>query len=119
MANLLFVAIGLAAGILGGMFGLAGGIVIVPSLMLLAKFAPQTATGTSLAALVLPVGALGAWAYYKEGSVRVLPALLIATGLFLGMYVGARIALTVSPLVLKRAFAVLLVVIAARMWFGK
>lgn len=119
MTSLLFVAIGLVAGILGGMFGLAGGIVIVPSLILLSKFPPQTATGTSLAALILPVGALGAWAYYKEGGVRVVPALWIALGLFFGAYLGARISLTMPPMVLKRAFAVFLVVVAARMWFGK
>ena len=119
MTFLLFVAIGLVAGVLGGMFGLAGGIVIVPSLILLAKFAPQTATGTSLAALILPVGLLGAYAYYKEGAVRVTPALWLALGLFFGAYIGARISLTMSPLYLKRAFAVFLVLIAVRMWFGK
>lgn len=119
MTSLLFVGIGLTAGVLGGMFGLAGGIVIVPSLMLLAKFTPQTATGTSLAALILPVGLLGAYAYYKEGAVRVTPALWIALGLFFGAYVGARISLTVSPVMLKRMFAVFLVVVAVRMWVGK
>ena len=119
MTFLLFVAIGLLAGVLGGMFGLAGGIVIVPSLIYLAKFAPQTATGTSLAALILPVGALGAWAYYKEGAVRVAPALWIALGLFVGAYFGARVALAVPPLALKRAFAVFLMAVAVRMWIGK
>jgi len=58
---ILFIAIGLAAGVLAGLFGIGGGIVIGPALILLAKFQPQTATGTSLGALLLPVGALGAW----------------------------------------------------------
>jgi uncharacterized membrane protein YfcA len=119
MSNLIFVAIGLGAGVLAGMFGIGGGIVIVPALILLVKFPPQMATGTSLAIFLLPIGLLGAYAYYKEGHVRVVPALLLALGVFLGSYFGARIALQMSPLMLKRGFSVLLVVTAARMWWGK
>lgn len=119
MNQLLFVAIGLSAGVLAGMFGIGGGIVIVPALILLAKFAPQTATGTSLAIFLLPIGALGAWTYYKEGQVRVVPALLLALGVFLGSPLGARLAQSISALALKRTFAVFLVLVAARMWFGK
>jgi uncharacterized protein len=115
----LFIAIGLGAGVLAGMFGIGGGIVIVPALVLLAKFAPQTATGTSLAIFLLPVGLLGALTYYKEGHVRVLPAALLALGVFLGSPLGARLALGMSALALKRTFAVFLVVVAARMWFSK
>ncbi len=116
---LLFLAIGLGAGVMSGLFGIGGGVVIVPALILLARFAPQQATGTSLAIFLLPVGLLGALTYYKEGHVRVIPALLLGLGLFLGSPVGARIALAMSALALKRTFAVFLVVIAARMWFGK
>ena len=119
MPNLLFLAIGLGAGVMAGMFGIGGGIVIVPALILLAKFAPQTATGTSLAIFLFPVGLLGALTYYKEGHVRVLPAVLLAVGVFLGSPVGARIAQSISGLALKRAFAVLLLAMAVRLWFGK
>jgi uncharacterized membrane protein YfcA len=119
MTNLLFVVIGLAAGVLAGMFGIGGGILIIPALVLLAKLSPQEATGTSLASLLLPVGALGAWAYYKEGYVRVAPAAWIALGLFLGAYFGANIALQMSTLTLRRAFSAFLVLVAVRMWFGK
>jgi uncharacterized protein len=119
MNPFLFVAIGLGAGVLAGMFGIGGGIVIVPALILLAKFAPQTATGTSLAIFLLPIGALGAWTYYKEGHVRIVPALLLALGVFFGSPVGAKIAQSMSALALKRTFAVFLVAVAARMWFGK
>jgi uncharacterized protein len=119
MNPLVFVGIGLGAGVLAGMFGIGGGIVIVPALILLAKFAPQQATGTSLAIFLLPVGLLGALTYYKEGHVRILPAALLALGVFLGSPLGARIALGMSALALKRTFAVFLVLVAARMWFGK
>lgn len=119
MTNLIFLGIGLGAGILAGIFGIGGGIIIVPALVLLAKFGPQQAAGTSLAVFLLPVGLLGAMAYYKEGHVRVVPALLIALGVFIGGYLGARVSLQLSPLTLKRSFAVLLVTVAARMWFAK
>lgn len=119
MTHLLFVAIGFGAGILAGMFGIGGGIVIVPALILLAHFTPQTATGTSLAIFLFPIGLLGAWSYYKEGHVRILAALLLALGVFLGSPVGARIAQSISSLALRRAFAAFLVIVAARMWFGK
>lgn len=119
MHLLLFLAIGLFAGVAAGIFGIGGGIVIVPALILLAKFTPQTATGTSLAIFLLPIGALGAWAYYKNGHVRVVPALLLALGVFCGSYFGARIAQQMSPLMLRRAFSVLLVVVAMRMWWTK
>jgi uncharacterized protein len=119
MTNILFILIGLAAGVLAGMFGIGGGVLIVPALILLTKMSPQSATGTSLAALLLPVGALGAWAYYKEGYVRAVPATWITLGLFVGVYFGARIALQMSSVTLQRAFSVFLAVVAVRMWFGK
>ena len=119
MTPVLFLIIGLAAGVLAGMFGIGGGVFIVPALILLAKFTPQTATGTSLAIFLLPVGLLGALTYDKAGHVRILPAALLALGIFLGSPLGARLALGMSALALKRAFAVFLVLVAARMWFGK
>ena len=111
--------IGLCAGILGGMFGIGGGIIIVPALVLIAGFAPHTATGTSLAVFLLPVGALGAWSYYRTGNVRIGAALAIGVGVFLGGYLGARIAGQMSPLALRRGFAVLLGALAVRMWMGR
>src|ERR1700738_3232554 len=114
---ILFIAIGPAAGVPAGMFGIGGGIVIGPALILLAKFQPQTATGTSLGALLLPVGALGAWEYYRHGHVNVTASLLIALGIFVGAYFGARFAQGLDPTMAKRAFAVFLVLVAARVWF--
>lgn len=113
-----FIAIGFSAGILSGLFGIGGGVIIVPALILLARLTPITATGTSLAALLLPVGALGAWEYYKRGHLNVPAALFIALGLLFGAWLGARLAQQLSPVQLKRAFAVFLVLVAGRMWFS-
>ena len=84
-----FIIIGLIAGVLAGMFGLGGGVIIVPALIFLAHMKPQMATGTSLAALLLPVGALGAWQYHRQHSLNVHAALWIALGLAVGAYFGA------------------------------
>lgn len=114
---MIYLAIGLCAGVLAGLFGIGGGVVIVPALILIARLKPQSATGTSLAALLLPVGALGAWQYYRQGSVEIRAAMFIALGLLLGAWLGARIGLDVRPRVLQRAFAVFLVLVAAQMWW--
>ena len=113
-----FIAIGFIAGILAGVFGIGGGIVIAPALILFGRMAPITATGTSLGALLLPVGALGAYEYYRRGHLNVSASLWIAGGLFFGAWIGAQLAHQLSPLALKRSFAVLLVGVAARMWFS-
>ena len=70
-----FLAIGVIAGLLSGLFGIGGGVVIVPALSLVAGMKPEMATGTSLASLLLPVGVLGAWHYYQHGYVEIRPAL--------------------------------------------
>lgn len=115
---ILFLAIGLAAGVLSGLFGIGGGILIVPALIYLAKMEPGTATGTSLGALLLPVGALGAWEFYKQGHLNIRASLLIALGLFVGAFFGAKLNALLSPVQAKRAFAAFLVVVAARMFFS-
>ena len=116
--TLIFLAIGLGSGVLSGLFGIGGGVVIVPALLLIARMPATTATGTSLGALLLPVGALGAWTYYKNGHLDIRASLWIALGLFFGAYVGARLAQTLTPVQLKRAFAVFLVLVAARVWWS-
>ena len=118
MAMLLVaLAVGLVAGVLSGMFGIGGGIVIVPALVILLGYTQNTATGTSLMALLLPVGALAVWAYSRNGNVDVKVGLVLAIGVFVGALAGARIALGASDLTMRRAFAVLLVLVAARLAF--
>jgi uncharacterized protein len=116
--QLVFIGIGLVAGVLSGIFGIGGGVVIVPALILVAGLAPLAATGTSLGALLLPVGALGAYEYYKKGHLNLGAALWIALGLFLGVWVGARLAQHLTAIQLKRGFALFLVLVAGRIWFS-
>jgi uncharacterized membrane protein YfcA len=113
---LVFLAIGVVAGVLSGLFGIGGGILIIPSLIFFAKFHTKLAIGTSLGAMLLPVGLLGAYAYYLQGNINIKGSLLIGLGLFLGAYLGARLAQTIPGPALQRMFAVFIVLMAIRLW---
>ena len=117
--TMLYIIIGLGAGVLAGLFGIGGGVVIVPALLYVARMSQLTATGTSLGALLLPVGALGAWEYYRTGNLDVRASLMIAIGLFFGVFFGAKVAHVLTAVQLKRAFAVFLVLVAVRVWTSK
>src|SRR2546423_8065544 len=114
MTGGLVALIGLVAGVVSGLFGVGGAIVIIPGLVLVANLPQHSANGTSLAALLLPVGLLGAWEYYRRGQVNVPYAAIIAVGLFFGALLGAKLAGTVSDVALRRALGGVLVIVARR-----
>ena len=107
--------LGLAAGVVSGLFGVGGAIVIVPGLVLLVKLNQHMANGTSLAALLLPVGLLGMLQYYKRGQVNLPYAGLIAVGLFFGALVGAKLAVSLSDVALRKAFGGFLILVSLRL----
>ena len=117
MSYVLVAVLGLAAGVVSGLFGVGGAIVVVPGLVLLAKLPQHTANGTSLAALLLPVGLLGFLQYYKRGQVSLPYAAIVAAGLFLGALVGAKLAGTVPDASLRRAFGGFLLLVAGKLLF--
>jgi uncharacterized protein len=104
--------LGLAAGVLSGLFGIGGGLVIVPALVMLFAFPIKTAVGTSLFALLLPTGLLGVWEYWKTGNLKPGAGVCIAMGLFCGAYFGAVFASSISQTAVKRLYAVFLLVVA-------
>ncbi|MGO9914855.1 MAG: sulfite exporter TauE/SafE family protein [Isosphaeraceae bacterium] len=104
--------LGGCAGVLSGMFGIGGGLVIVPVLMVIWNLDPKTAVGTSLFALLLPTGLLGVLEYWRRGELRFVPGLLIAFGIFCGAYLGARITGSMSASTMKRVYAVFLIAVA-------
>lgn len=118
--NLLFaLIIGLTAGVASGLFGIGGGIIIVPLLVFLLNYTQQAASGTSLVALLLPVGILGVYQYYRAGVIsneNIKFGLLVAVGMFIGAFFGAKISLALDQKTLSRAFAVFLVLVAIRLW---
>lgn len=111
--------IGVAAGILAGLVGIAGGVVIVPSLVYLMGFKQKMAQGTSLAVLLPPSGALAFWQYYRAGHVDLKMAALIFVGLLLGGWLGGDWAQHFSDAALRRGFALFLGFVAVHMWFSK
>ena len=110
------VGLGVAAGVLAGLFGIGGGVIMVIGLASLSKMPFTVATGTSLAAMLLPVGALGVWIYWKNGNIDVRAAGLLALGLFAGSWLGAKMANDFAPAAVQRAFAVFMVIMAVKMW---
>lgn len=114
---LIIILVGVAAGVLGGLVGVGGGIIIVPSLVYFIGFSQKTAQGTSLGLIMLPVGILGVLMYYKQGHVDFRVVGILAVGFLLGSYLGSKIALSLPQETVKKVFAVLLVIIAVKMLF--
>ena len=114
---LIIILVGIAAGILSGLVGVGGGIIIVPSLVYFIGFSQKTAQGTSLALIMLPVGIFGVMQYYKQGHVDYKIVGLLAIGFLAGSFFGSKLALSISQETLKKAFAVLMIVIAIKMLF--
>ena len=100
------VLVGAAAGVFAGLFGIGGGIVIVPALILFAGFPLVRATGTSLAAILLPVGVLGVVAYHRARMVDLRASALIAAGLLTSVVAGAWLANTLPVDLMRKLFAV-------------
>lgn len=112
MTGAIFLAVGFAAGILSGLFGIGGGSLIVPCLIALAGMDVLHASATSLAALLLPVGILGVWEYHKSGLVQWKVAGMLAVGLLAGSAIGAEFALSLPISWLTRAYGCFLLYIA-------
>lgn len=119
--NYLFaIFIDAVAGVCSGLFGIGGGIVIIPMLLFLMKFSQQAATGTSLVALLLPVGGLGVWQFYKSGfinSENIKFGLLISVGMIVGTWVGAKFAVGIDEKILSKTFSIFLFLISLKIWF--
>lgn len=86
----------------------------MPTLMVLVGFSITMAVGTSLTALLLPVGILGAIEYFRNGQINVTAAICLVIGIFIGTYFGAKLTLALPELYVKRAFGVLLLILAIR-----
>ncbi len=113
----ILLTIGFFTGILGGMVGVGGGIILVPALVFILGYSQLDAQGISLALIMFPVGILGVLQYYKQGHVDFNIVLILAVGFVLGSFLGSKISLSISQEIVKRIFAILLLVIASKMLF--
>jgi uncharacterized membrane protein YfcA len=111
--------IGLVAGVAGGMFGIGGGAIMVPAMVLLLGMDQKFATGTSVAAQILPIGLFAAIVYHRNGNLNPWHALYIAIGLLIGNLFGALFANQpyVSSELMKKLYGVFLFVIGGRYLF--
>jgi uncharacterized membrane protein YfcA len=116
---IMFIIIGVIAGILSGMFGIGGGVIIVPALMYLCGFTQLKAQGTSLAVLLPPVGIFAFIQYYKRGQVNVQAGALIVVFLVIGSIFGSKLANNLPVEVLKKGFGILMILISLKMIFSK
>ena len=104
--------VGILAGVMSGLFGIGGGIVMVPTLIAIFGMNMLDANATSLAAMLLPVGIFGVMNYYKAGYINLKDSLWIALGLFGGSFFGAELAVTLDVNLLAKLYAAYLLWIA-------
>jgi len=107
------VSLGLAAGVMAGLFGVGGGILFVPALVALG-LGQLDAQGTSLLA-ILPTVAAGTWNQRRYGNLRVRTAVVVGLASIAGVEAGARIVLELPESAVRRLFAVLLFAVAAQL----
>ncbi len=111
---LLLGAIGLGAGVLSGLFGVGGGIIMVPAMVLLAHLAQQRASATSLASIV-PIATVGAVIFGGADSVDLAAAAILVVGSLLGVQAGSRLMPRIGDERLRTGFALFMIVMAITM----
>ena len=109
---------GLIAGLSSGLFGIGGAAIIIPVLVGLLSYDQKMAAGTSLGALLLPVGLPGVITYYKAGHINLYWGSAIALGLLIGAFFGAKLALRLPSKLIKRLYGFLLLGIAISFIFS-
>jgi len=109
--------IGLCAGLLSGMFGIGGGLLIVPALVFLLGFELQMAIGTSLATLLAPVGIFAVLNFHQAGKVHWWATLFLSLAFVGGAFGGSKLSISMDEALLRRCLAVFLVVVAVYLWF--
>ncbi|MBF8260113.1 MAG: permease [Actinobacteria bacterium] len=105
-----FLLVGAFTGAVSGMFGIGGGVFVIPAMVYLFGFSQKAATGTSLAMLLPPIGILAFLQFYKAGHVSVPAAILLIAGFLAGSWLSAGYAVALPELLLKRLFGGLLIV---------
>src|ERR1035441_1975153 len=109
--------VGLVVGMVSGVVGIGGGILFVPALVWLLGMSQHRAQGTSLGALLLPVGLFAFMEYYRKGNADLRVALLLSAGFLVGGYFGAVCTQHIPELWLRRIFALTLIAVGGGMWF--
>ena len=115
---IVLVVVGLGAGLLAGSLGIGGGVIFVPVLAVVVGLEQAIAQGTSLA-VIAPTAAIATYAHVRYGRVDWGAAIPVGAASIIGAVIGAQLALAANPLLLRRLFAGLLVILAARLVVGQ
>lgn len=116
---IIYLLIGAAAGVLSGLFGIGGGVIIIPTLMYLEGFSQLKAQGTSLVALLPPVGILAFLEYYKRGYSDVYAGIIICLAMIISAKFGAQFANMLPLEILRKAFGIFVILVGIKTFFGK
>ena len=115
---IILISIGIGAGLVSGMIGIGGGLIMVPALVYALSMNQINAQGTSLVAMLPPIGILAAFNYYKADAVNLKYALVIAITFIIGGYLGSKLTLNfISESVLKKIFGAVMLIGAIKMIF--
>jgi uncharacterized protein len=118
MINILaYVAIGILAGAVMGFFGIAGGIIVIPGLMLLAGFSQKVASGTNLLVLLIPVSIAAAIEYYRAGNTNLKAAVIIGAVMCIAAWLSSKIALKLDGGGLRLSFGIFIILMGAYIVF--
>lgn len=115
MQNIIIGLIGIAGGIASGLLGIGGAIIMVPALVFILGFNQHTAQGTTLFAMIPPIGIFAAIEYYKAGHADIKTAVIIAVLFIVGALLGSKIALKIEPQILKKIFGFVLLYVSFKM----
>jgi uncharacterized membrane protein YfcA len=114
---IILMLIGIAAGLLSGLFGVGGGIIIVPAFVFFLGMSQHQAQGTSLGLMLLPIGILAAYNYHQSGNLDIKAGLIVALAFVVGGYFGSKLSLGLDQYLLKRVFGILMFFISIKLIF--
>lgn len=117
MLELAYIAVGVVVGSMAGLIGIAGGVFLIPALVLLFHFPQKLAQGTTLAVLLPPIGLGAAYLYYRAGNVDVKAAVFLALGFVVGGFIGAGLVGHVPDQTVQRYFGAFMILVGAKLLF--
>ena len=117
--NIALIFLGLVTGVLAGILGIAGGVFLIPALVMLFGFSQKMAQGTTIAVLLPPIGLGAAYFYWKSGNIDIKAAALISIGIFIGGFFGAGIATHLPNGTISKVFGVFMIGVGIKFLLGK
>lgn len=113
--TIILIIIGLITGAFSGILGIGGGVIVIPALVLMLNYSQKLAQGTSLAMLLPPIGLLATYNYYKAGYVDIKAAVILIITFVIGSYISSKYAVQLPDAIIKKIFAVFLIVYAIKL----